>query len=85
MKFGNQSQIDLIAAEVGGAVGAAPPDSQIELFDALIDGCREAVERGNLDVKVGLKIIGDIELNATFASLFLVCSCILTSLRGNYS
>ncbi|KAG2674741.1 hypothetical protein I3760_13G152700 [Carya illinoinensis] len=51
MKFGNQSQIDLIAAEVGGAVGAAPPESQIELFDALIDGCREAVERGNLDPK----------------------------------
>lgn len=60
MKFGNQSQIDLIAAEVGGAVGAAPPESQIELFDALIDGCREAVERGNLDPKVGLTIIGHI-------------------------
>jgi chromodomain-helicase-DNA-binding protein 1 len=49
MKFGNQSQISLIAVEVGGAVGAAPPDAQIELFDALIDGCREAVE--------GLKIL----------------------------
>ncbi|XP_059429432.1 protein CHROMATIN REMODELING 5 isoform X1 [Corylus avellana] len=51
MKFGNQSQISLIAVEVGGAVGAAPPEAQIELFDALIDGCREAVEVGNLDPK----------------------------------
>lgn len=51
MKFGNQSQISLIAAEVGGAVGAAPPELQIELFDALIDGCKEAVEVENLDPK----------------------------------
>ncbi|KAK8466942.1 hypothetical protein PHAVU_008G199800 [Phaseolus vulgaris] len=51
MKYGNESQIDLIAAEVGGAVGAAPTGAQIELFNALIDGCTEAVELGNLDVK----------------------------------
>uniref|UniRef100_A0A5B6ZCF4 Protein CHROMATIN REMODELING 5 n=1 Tax=Davidia involucrata TaxID=16924 RepID=A0A5B6ZCF4_DAVIN len=50
-KFGNQSQISLIAAEVGGAVEAAPTEAQIELFDALIDGCREAVKGGNLDPK----------------------------------
>jgi hypothetical protein len=57
MKFGNHSQISLIAAEVGGAVGAAPPELQIELFDALIDGCKEAVEVENLDPKVGLRLI----------------------------
>ncbi|XP_027368261.1 protein CHROMATIN REMODELING 5-like isoform X2 [Abrus precatorius] len=51
MKYGNENQIDLIVAEVGGAVGAAPPESQIELFNALIDGCTEAVEVGNVDVK----------------------------------
>ncbi|XP_061347775.1 protein CHROMATIN REMODELING 5-like [Gastrolobium bilobum] len=51
MKFGNESQINLIAAEVGGAVGAAPPDAQIELFNALIDGCTEAVDLGSLDPK----------------------------------
>ncbi|CAJ1971278.1 unnamed protein product [Sphenostylis stenocarpa] len=51
MKYGNESQIDLIVAEVGGAVGAAPPGAQIELFNALIDGCTEAVELGNVDVK----------------------------------
>ncbi|XP_030959800.1 protein CHROMATIN REMODELING 5 isoform X2 [Quercus lobata] len=51
MKFGNQSQISFIAEEVGGAVGAAPPEAQIELFDALIDGCKEAVEVEILDPK----------------------------------
>ncbi|THG18520.1 hypothetical protein TEA_015218 [Camellia sinensis var. sinensis] len=44
-------QISLIAAEVGGAVEAAPTEAQIELFVALIDGCREAVEGGNFDPK----------------------------------
>lgn len=52
MKYGNENQIDLIAADVGGAVAAAPPEAQIELFNALIDGCSEAVEIGNLDTKV---------------------------------
>jgi len=52
MKYGNENQIDLIAADVGGAVAAAPPEAQIELFNALIDGCSEAVEIGNLDLKV---------------------------------
>lgn len=60
MKYGNESQIDLIVAEVGGAVGAAPHEAQIELFNALIDGCTEAVEFGNLDVKV-VKTISSIE------------------------
>lgn len=55
MKFGNQSQISLIAEEVGGAVAAAPPDAQIELFDALIDGCTEAAQVGSLDHKVGVQ------------------------------
>ncbi|KAJ7012793.1 hypothetical protein NC653_002744 [Populus alba x Populus x berolinensis] len=51
MKFGNLNQIDLIVEEVGGTVAAAPPEEQIELFDALVEGCREAVEVGNLDPK----------------------------------
>ncbi|CAI8596430.1 unnamed protein product [Vicia faba] len=51
MKFGNESQINLIAAEVGGAVEAAPLKAQAELFNALIDGSREAVEVGSLDLK----------------------------------
>ncbi|KAI5409850.1 Protein CHROMATIN REMODELING 5, variant 7 [Lathyrus oleraceus] len=54
VKFGNESQINLIAAEVGGAVDAAPPKAQAELFNALIDGCREAVEVGSLDLKVSI-------------------------------
>lgn len=50
-KFGNDSQISLIAAEVGGSVEAAPVEAQVELFDALLDGCREAVKGGSLDPK----------------------------------
>ncbi|CAH9070585.1 unnamed protein product [Cuscuta europaea] len=50
-KFGNDSQISLIGAEVGGAVEAAPSDAQIELFDALIDGSREAVKGEIMDPK----------------------------------
>jgi chromodomain-helicase-DNA-binding protein 1 len=57
MKFGNLNQIDLIVEEVGGTVAAAPPEEQIELFDALVEGCREAVEVGNLDPKVGFLIM----------------------------
>ncbi|CAL1403659.1 unnamed protein product [Linum trigynum] len=51
MKFGNLSQLDLIAAEVGGAFAAAPQDAQIELFDALVDGCKEASEVESMDPK----------------------------------
>ncbi|KAL1313826.1 hypothetical protein AAHE18_16G140500 [Arachis hypogaea] len=51
MKYGNESQIDLIVAEVGGALGAASLEAQCELFNALIDGCTEAAELGNLDSK----------------------------------
>lgn len=42
----------MIAAEVGGTVEAAPTEAQIELYDALIDGCREAVKGETLDPKV---------------------------------
>ncbi|KAH7560701.1 hypothetical protein JRO89_XS10G0077400 [Xanthoceras sorbifolium] len=51
VKFGNQNQIDLIVAEVGGAIATAPAEAQIELFDILIEGCRQAVEVGSLDPK----------------------------------
>ncbi|GER41068.1 chromodomain-helicase-DNA-binding protein [Striga asiatica] len=50
-KFGNDSQISLIAAEVGGVVEAAPTEAQIELYDALIDGCKEAVKGDTMDPK----------------------------------
>ncbi|OIW16296.1 hypothetical protein TanjilG_19012 [Lupinus angustifolius] len=53
MKYGNKSQINLIAAEVGGAVGSAPTEAQTELFNALIDSCTEAVELGSQDLKGG--------------------------------
>lgn len=71
LKFGNESQIGLIAEEVGGAVGAAPLDAQIELFNALIDGCRDAVEVGSLDQKVC-----DINTSIYSASLQTATICI---------
>ncbi|CAB4308811.1 unnamed protein product [Prunus armeniaca] len=57
MKFGNESQIALIVEEVGGAVAGASLESQVELFNALIDGCKEAVEVGSLDQKVVLEYV----------------------------
>lgn len=42
-----------MVADVGGIVESASIEAQIELFDLLIDGCREAVKEGNLDIKVG--------------------------------
>ncbi|KAL2485488.1 Protein CHROMATIN REMODELING 5 [Abeliophyllum distichum] len=50
-KFGIDSKISLIAEEVGGIVEASPTEAQLELYDALIDGCREAVRGENLDPK----------------------------------
>ena len=44
----------LIAAEVGGSAEGAPVDAQVELFDVLLDGCREAVKGGTMDPKVNL-------------------------------
>lgn len=41
-----------MSSEVGGAVEAAPTEAQIELFDSLIDGCREAVKGEVVDPKV---------------------------------
>lgn len=56
MKFGNASQIHLIASEVGGVVEAAPMEAQIELFDALIDGCQEAAKGELTEIKVFLDV-----------------------------
>jgi len=56
MKFGNHNQMACIAEEVGGVVEAAPEEAQVELFDALIDGCKESVETGNFEPKVKLEI-----------------------------
>ncbi|XP_011622955.1 protein CHROMATIN REMODELING 5 [Amborella trichopoda] len=50
-KFGDQSRISLIVAEVGGAIEAAPVHAQIELFNALIDGCKEVINGMNGDGK----------------------------------
>ncbi|PWA67786.1 hypothetical protein CTI12_AA314790 [Artemisia annua] len=54
-RYGNDSQIGLIAAEVGGSVEAAPVEAHVELFDALVDGCKEAIKEGSSDAKVKLQ------------------------------
>ncbi|MQL97738.1 hypothetical protein Taro_030434 [Colocasia esculenta] len=51
-KFGNQ--ISLIVAEVGGVVGAAPSESQSELFGSLMEGCRGAMNGENIGLKGAL-------------------------------
>ncbi|KAK1295416.1 CHD3-type chromatin-remodeling factor PICKLE [Acorus calamus] len=48
-KFGDQ--ISMIVAEVGGPIEAAHSQAQIELFQSLIDGCKEVVDGGKLDAK----------------------------------
>ncbi|KAH9790087.1 protein chromatin remodeling 5 [Citrus sinensis] len=50
-RFYRASQISLIARDAGGAVATAPQEVVVELFDILIDGCREAVEVGSPDPK----------------------------------
>ncbi|CAA2959423.1 Chromodomain-helicase-DNA-binding protein 2 [Olea europaea subsp. europaea] len=50
-KFGIESRISLIAVDVSGIVEAAPSEAQIELYDALIDGCREADRGEKVDPK----------------------------------
>lgn len=68
MKFGNHNQIACIAQEVGGVIEAAPEEAQVELFDALVDGCRESVETESFDSKV------KIEIKHLNWSLFFLCS-----------
>ncbi|KAL9234807.1 hypothetical protein vseg_009633 [Gypsophila vaccaria] len=52
MKFGIANQISSIAAEVGGAaIESAPVEAQIELYDALIEGCQEAAKGDIIDPK----------------------------------
>lgn len=79
MKFGNENQIDLIAADVGGAVVAAPPEAQIELFNALIDGCSEAAEIENLDPKVCIAL-NSLKAGVKWLFDYLICSRSIISL-----
>lgn len=43
----------MVVGEVGGAVGCAPLEAQVELFDSLIEGCTGATKEENMGVKVG--------------------------------
>lgn len=51
-KFGDLSRIKLIAKEAGSAVAATTTSSQSELWDTLVNGCKDAVRRAGADSKV---------------------------------
>lgn len=46
-KYGEPSRINVIAAEVGGSIESATTRAQLELFEALIDGCKKVVREVN--------------------------------------
>lgn len=46
-KYGDTNRINVIAAEVGGSIESATTRAQIELFEALINGCKEVVRAVN--------------------------------------
>eukprot|EP01018_Ginkgo_biloba_P030142 Gb_35181 [translate_table: standard] len=50
-KFGDPSRIIEIAAEVGGSIESASSRAQLDLLEALINGCKEVVETGNTEGK----------------------------------
>jgi chromodomain-helicase-DNA-binding protein 1 len=51
-KYGDTSRINVIAAEVGGSIESATTRAQMELFEALINGCKEVVRAVNGEGKV---------------------------------
>ena len=42
----------MIVGEVGGVLASAHSEIQIELFDSLIEGCKEAIKEENITIKV---------------------------------
>ncbi|XP_024529944.1 protein CHROMATIN REMODELING 5 isoform X2 [Selaginella moellendorffii] len=46
-KFGDKSRIDMIVVNTGSAIENASEDSQLDLMDALLDGCTEAVDNSH--------------------------------------
>ncbi|KAH9308367.1 hypothetical protein KI387_036278, partial [Taxus chinensis] len=46
-KFGDSSRISSIAAEVGGSIESATSRAQVELFNALVNGCKDVFKRGD--------------------------------------
>lgn len=51
-KFGDLSRIKLIAKEAGDPVSETSTSLQSELWDALVNGCKDAVRRAGVDCKV---------------------------------
>lgn len=51
-KFGDSSRIKLIAKDAGGSIAATTASSQVQLWEALVNGCKDAVSRAGADSKV---------------------------------
>ncbi|CAA6654095.1 unnamed protein product [Spirodela intermedia] len=62
-KFGDR--ISLIVGEVGGVVGCAPSEAQVELFNSLIEGCTGATKEENIGVKGPLLDFFGVPVRAT--------------------
>ncbi|XP_024377849.1 protein CHROMATIN REMODELING 5 isoform X3 [Physcomitrium patens] len=53
-KFGDLSRIKLIAKEAGDPVSETSTSLQSELWDALVNGCKDAVRRAGVDCKAAV-------------------------------
>jgi chromodomain-helicase-DNA-binding protein 1 len=59
-RYGLKARLPAIAAEVGGAVEEAGPQQQLSLWRALVDGCRRALEMGQVAEQMHeAKVSGD--------------------------
>jgi hypothetical protein len=47
-RYGLKARLPAIAAEIGGAVEEAGPQQQLSLWRALVEGCRRALELGQV-------------------------------------
>ncbi|KAJ7558758.1 hypothetical protein O6H91_04G054500 [Diphasiastrum complanatum] len=53
-KYGDKSRIGMIAMDVGGIVEDAASGAQLQLWDALVKGCKEAVKKAGSDTKAAI-------------------------------
>lgn len=67
-KFGDSSRIKLIAKEAGSALTGTTVSSQTELWDSLVNGCKDAVRRAGADSKVCKLTYPFVNFRIVFAS-----------------
>ncbi|CAM6102358.1 unnamed protein product [Calypogeia fissa] len=57
-KFGDQSRLKTIAKECGGAVDAARAGAQLQLWEGLVNGCKDALRRAGNEKAAVLDFFG---------------------------